>query len=40
MRYDVVVIAAGSAGSVLATYLSFVSILESAVGHHVGRTHR
>jgi choline dehydrogenase-like flavoprotein len=32
MCYDVVVIAAGSTGNVLATHLSFVSILESAVG--------
>ena len=40
MRYDVVVIAAGCAANVLATHLSFVSILESAVGYHDGRTHR
>jgi hypothetical protein len=40
MRYDVVVIPAGSAGNVLVTHLSFVSILESAVGHHDGRTRR
>jgi hypothetical protein len=36
MRYDVVVIAAGSAGNFLTTHLSFASILESAVGHHDG----
>jgi hypothetical protein len=39
MRYDVVVIAAGSTGNVLATHLSFVTISENAVGYHDGRTH-
>jgi hypothetical protein len=40
MRYDVVIITAGAAGNVLAPHFSFASIVESAAGHHGGRTHR